>query len=149
MPDRPDLKWGLADLLIQSGKLDEAGEMIARLRGKDNMRTETLDYLEGRIRADQRQWAEAIRLLEKSRALMAGTPGLEPLTAQADLLLAECYERLDNPEQQLAASRGPSPSPRHGPRPSSSRPRPCWPRAEPTRRSRLIGWSSPRPPPRR
>jgi tetratricopeptide (TPR) repeat protein len=104
-PDRPELKWGLADLLIQAGKLDEAGEAIAGLRGKDKIRTEILDYLEGRIRAGKRQWAEAIRLLEKSRALMASRPGLAPLTAQADLLLAECYERIGNPEQQLAASR--------------------------------------------
>jgi len=105
VPDWADLQWGVADLLIQAGKLDEATEAITRLRGRKEMRPEMLDYLEGRVGASRGRWAEAIPLLEKARALLAGTPAFADLTIQADLLLARGYEWLGNPEQQLAACR--------------------------------------------
>ena len=73
-PDRADLQWGVAESLIQAGKLDEASEAITRLRGREDMRTEMLDYLEGRVSAGKGRWAEAMPLLEKARACWPARP---------------------------------------------------------------------------
>jgi tetratricopeptide (TPR) repeat protein len=103
VPDWADLQWGVADLLIQAGKLDEATEAIEQLRRQKAMRPEMLDYLDGRVAASRGRWAVAIPRLEKARALLAGNPAFADLTMQSDLLLARGYEWLATPEQQLAA----------------------------------------------
>ncbi|AGA29620.1 tetratricopeptide repeat protein [Singulisphaera acidiphila] len=105
LPGQVDLLWSLADLLIQTGKLDEAAGEIKTLRQKSEILTAPIDYLDGRLLIEKGRWPEAIRTLEKARALMAGTPTLNGLTKQADLLLAQGYEWLGLPEQRLAVSR--------------------------------------------
>ncbi|WP_406695911.1 tetratricopeptide repeat protein [Singulisphaera sp. Ch08] len=104
LPDQKNLQWNLADRLINAGK-PEAKTVIARLRKQAEIFQPAVDYLEARLLLNEGEWAEALRRLEKARALMANVPDLKSLTAQADLLLARCYEQLGNPEQQLAASR--------------------------------------------
>jgi tetratricopeptide (TPR) repeat protein len=106
LPDKHDLRWLLAELLIQTGDLEGARAEIARLRGKDNVFQPVVDHLEARLLLKEvGRRPEAVQRLEKARALMATVPGLADLTKQADLLLAESYERLGNPERQLAACR--------------------------------------------
>ncbi|SIO55099.1 Tetratricopeptide repeat-containing protein [Singulisphaera sp. GP187] len=105
LPDQVDLLWNLAESLIQAGQLDEAAVELKKLRQKNDILTAPIDYLDGRLLVAKGRWPEAIRILEKSRALMAGTPSLNSLTKQADLLLAQGYEWLGLPEQRLAACR--------------------------------------------
>lgn len=105
LPDQVDLLWSLTDLLIQAGKLDEAAVEIKKLRQKPDILTAPVDYLDGCLLIAQGRWPEAIRILEKSRALMVGSPALNGLTKQADLLLAQGYDWLGLPEQRLAVSR--------------------------------------------
>lgn len=105
IPKQVDLSWSLADLLIQTGKLEEAADEIKSLRQQSEILTAPVDYLEGSLLIAKGRWPEAIRILEKSRALMAGTPALNGLTKQADLLLARGYEWLGFPEERLAVIR--------------------------------------------
>src|SRR5206468_9717904 len=59
-----------------------------------------VDYLEARALMHQGRWFEAARTLERVR----GTANAATeLAVQVDLLLGDCYERLDEPAQQLAA----------------------------------------------
>jgi tetratricopeptide (TPR) repeat protein len=104
LPGQKSLQWNLADLLIHLGK-PEAKEVIARLRRQSDASQPEVEYLEARLLLTQGRRAEAVRRLEKVRALMANVVALKGLTIQADVLLAQCYERSGNPEQQLAVSR--------------------------------------------
>jgi tetratricopeptide (TPR) repeat protein len=110
LPEETLLQWSLADLLIQTGKKDEAGNLEADkvlnlLRKQENVFQPSVDFLEARLLVKKGQRAEGVELLEHARALMASVRSLADLTKQADLLLAENYEELGNPERQLAASR--------------------------------------------
>jgi tetratricopeptide (TPR) repeat protein len=99
IPADTDLLWALANLLIQQGK-EPAAEM-ARLAQRDVPAAE-LDFLKARLLANQRQWVQACRLLEKNQVELHRRPDLGK---QADLLLAQCYGRLGNIDQQYAAYR--------------------------------------------
>lgn len=104
LPDELNLQWNLADLLISTGS-SEAVEVVARLRQQTRSFQPIVDYLEARLLANQRKYAEALARLEKARARLANADDGKGLTIRADLLLAQCHERLGNPERQLAALR--------------------------------------------
>jgi tetratricopeptide (TPR) repeat protein len=100
-PESVDLQLSLADVLAADGNLKEAAAALARVR-QTKADPAVLDCIEARLRGRQDRWAEALHLLEKSRPRL---PASSPWPAQADLLLAQCYARLGDAEQQLAASR--------------------------------------------
>jgi tetratricopeptide (TPR) repeat protein len=102
LPDQPDLLWLLANLLLDSGKLDEAGQVIGRMR-KANGSPTGIDYLEARRLFADGRWAEAARLLESTRPVMERDGAAPGLLDQVDQYLATCYEQTDEPGQQLAA----------------------------------------------
>ncbi|AGA26775.1 tetratricopeptide repeat protein [Singulisphaera acidiphila] len=104
LPNQKNLQWNLADRLISTGR-PEAKAVIARLRKQADVFQPAVDYLEARLLMSEGQRAEAIGRLETARSLMANVLDLKGLTTQADVLLAQCYEQLGNPDQQLIASR--------------------------------------------
>ncbi len=97
--DRYELRWTLANLLIDAGELDEARTVTAKLQD-ENPSPGTMDFLQARVLVLKGQWFEASRLLEQVRPMFKA---LASLTLQVDLMLAACYERLEEPERQLAA----------------------------------------------
>ena len=85
--------------------------------------------------ADEK-YAAALTLLEKQRSELVRLP---QLARQADLYLGLCYERLGNPEQQLAAFKRAATG--DEPPPLSGRvwPPPFWPMVRLTRPLPSIG----------
>ncbi len=98
--NKSDLLHALADLLVQSGDLEEADKVIARLNKLPRFSKPLLNYLRARIFFQKGKWGEASKLLEDVRTKLAQQPGLE---VQSLLLLGQCYEQLGNPDQALLA----------------------------------------------
>jgi tetratricopeptide (TPR) repeat protein len=114
------LLWHRANLLLDD--LDRARanietpaptpEVVARLEadireGIDLVRKTTVvaapaaaEYLRGRLLMNERRWAEAATLFERAEKLLAPQPDL---SMQANLYLAQCYERLDEHKQMFEA----------------------------------------------
>jgi len=93
----PALEWTLANLLLDSGDLDEARRSIAKLEqaGYGEAR---LGYLRARVELVQRNWKETIRAFGAIRAGLVSWPDL---AKRADFWVAECYGRLGNPDMRL------------------------------------------------
>jgi tetratricopeptide (TPR) repeat protein len=96
---RIELLWMLGNVLIDAGQTTEAAAVIADLR-KTTATPATTDYLQARIHVLDGRWAEAVTLLERSRELLETSPDV---ARQADILMAQCYDKLNNPEARLAA----------------------------------------------
>jgi tetratricopeptide (TPR) repeat protein len=101
LPGRSELLGPLANLLLQTDRLDEARQAVADLR-RTGWSPPRVSYLEGRLLVKEGKWAEARRTLELIRPLLADST---ELTLQTDLLLGQCYEHLGDPERQLAVYR--------------------------------------------
>jgi tetratricopeptide (TPR) repeat protein len=99
LPDNSDLLRSLADLLIQSGELEEAEAVIVRLRDM-KYAPPLLDYLQARIHVRKGEWNKASVLLDRVRPQLTRLPALE---MQAWLLSGQCHEQLGNPDQALSA----------------------------------------------
>jgi tetratricopeptide (TPR) repeat protein len=105
LPGNGDVQGRLAELLIEAGRFDDAGEVIKELRKVRGAFQPAVDYLDARVHLGRGDRVEGLARLEKARALMAAVPEFRSTTAQADLLLAQIYGRLGNPNKQLAAYR--------------------------------------------
>jgi tetratricopeptide (TPR) repeat protein len=101
LPAQPNLLWMLSNLLIDTGDREKAERAIARL-AKTDTAPSGLAYLRARALLLQGRWSEAAGLLENTRPTMEHDRAAPGLLNQVDLYLAECYERLDQPEQRLA-----------------------------------------------
>jgi len=96
---RAELLWMLGNVLIDARDTAEAAAVIAQM-AKLNATPAWIDYLQARLHVLNDRHAEAVSLLERSREMLATSP---EVARRADLLLAQCYERLNSPEAQLAA----------------------------------------------
>jgi tetratricopeptide (TPR) repeat protein len=96
---RTDLLWSLANLLLDGKDLAEAQAAIDDLT-KANVAPAARDYLQSRVLMIQDRWAEAARLLERTRPLVEILPDL---TRRVDLYLGQSYEQLHEPSLQLTA----------------------------------------------
>jgi predicted Zn-dependent protease len=97
-----ELALWLADALILDNKIEGpecADEFIEVLRSRGLGET-YVRYLEGRIEVQRRNWELAAKKLEAAAAVLKADPRI---SAQIDLALAECYEKLGRPEQRLTA----------------------------------------------
>lgn len=94
-----ELLWMLANVLLDDGKTTEATAVIAEL-GKMRTLPATIDYLQARLHVLGERWSEAVKLLERSRGILDNSP---EVARQADLLLAQCYDKLNDPQSRLAA----------------------------------------------
>lgn len=106
IPEDPDLRLARADAFILIGRRAEASQEIARLR-KEGLPTPPLDLLAARMAIAAGLWREAADTLERLLpTLETVDPGArQELAIEANLRLAECYERLARPELRLAACR--------------------------------------------
>src|SRR5262249_39804984 len=101
LPGRSELLWPLADLLLQTGHLDEARKAVAELR-RSGWSPARVSHLEARLLVQEGKGAAARRVVEPIRQLLNDST---ELTLQTDLLLGQCYEHLGDPERQLAVYR--------------------------------------------
>ena len=90
-----DLRWSLANLLLDDSRLDAAPKVIQELRDVNPV---SANYLEARLQMQRGRWFESVRLFEKIRPALKSVP---ELAFQADLYLGSCYEQLDEPMLQL------------------------------------------------
>jgi tetratricopeptide (TPR) repeat protein len=101
-----DLLWTLGNLLIDTDHWQEAEEKAIVPLSKAGQSPATVSYLQARILVGKKEWAEAGRLLERTRLTLesAATPNKE-LLDRVDLFLAMCYEQQAEPTRQLDACR--------------------------------------------
>jgi Tfp pilus assembly protein PilF len=92
-----DLRWSLANLLLDDNRLDDAQNTIARLRDANPLAAE---YLEARAEMVRGRWFEAAKQFEKIRPALKS---VKELVFQLDLQLGTCYEQLGEPAMQLVA----------------------------------------------
>ncbi len=93
--------WSLTHLLIDGDEAEraEAAGLIARLR-KAAGPSPVADYLQARLLLAEHKPAEAVRLLERARPTLTGTPDV---AEQIDLALGRAYEALNDPARQAEA----------------------------------------------
>jgi tetratricopeptide (TPR) repeat protein len=101
-----ELRWTLANLLIDQDRADEARTELSRLE-KGGFGRAALDFLNARLLISEGKWAQGARLFERVRAALEAVPGLdrdgEVFLAQTNLLLGRCYEQLNDAARQMAA----------------------------------------------
>jgi cellulose synthase operon protein C len=95
-----DALWNVANLLIDAGKPEEARELIGTLNAGGP--SVAGDFLKARLDFVDGKFGPCVALLEDRRKQLAASP---ELARETDRLLGLCYERLGNPDQQLAAYR--------------------------------------------
>ncbi|HZT81556.1 MAG TPA: tetratricopeptide repeat protein, partial [Gemmataceae bacterium] len=103
---REEVRWTLANLLLDGGDADEAREEVARLE-RARYSAAGLEYLRARLLMHQGQWAPAARMLERARAAVEAAPAVsadgEVFLAQVNLHLGRCYKQLNEPARQVTA----------------------------------------------
>jgi predicted Zn-dependent protease len=92
-----DLRWSLANLLLDDNGVEEARKVIAQLREVNPVSAE---YLEARSEMSRGRWFEAAKQFERIRP---GLKSVKELAFQLDLYLGTCYEQLEEPAMQLTA----------------------------------------------
>jgi tetratricopeptide (TPR) repeat protein len=101
-----ELRWTLANMLLDQALADEAREEITRLE-KGGYSPAALDFLNARLLVGDGKWVQAARVFERSRAALEAVPSLdrdgETFLGQIDLFLGRCFEQLNDPGRQLAA----------------------------------------------
>jgi cellulose synthase operon protein C len=100
LPSDPEELWSLANLLIDIGGLEQASQVIARLPAM--ALGPQAESLQARVLMRKEEWGQASKMLEKALSRIMPTA---PLGKHIYLLLAECYQRLDSPDQRLDACR--------------------------------------------
>jgi len=98
LPKNPVEVWEVADLLLKAGALAEARVVIDELR---KMGTPGLvALLDARVLMHNEEWGEALKLLERARLSRQFSGNLDKY---GSLLIAECADRLLNPDLRLEA----------------------------------------------
>jgi tetratricopeptide (TPR) repeat protein len=98
-PSQAELLWTLGNVLIDGGEVAEARAVVAQMV-KARASNVAVDYLNARLYIHDANWAAAARLLDRTRLQLANQP---ELSSQVDLLLAQCFEQLDDPAARLSA----------------------------------------------
>ncbi len=109
-PEAADLRWMLAEYLLQAADFDGSGQADRRAQHSrvPPARAGLLDRLHRLPRDEARlvgreKWAEAAAALERVQPLLAARADSAALASRAQLMLAECYERLGDVTKQHAA----------------------------------------------
>ena len=90
-------KFGLLDILIKSGKFNEAKNYLEELK-KKNSPSFMMEFFDGQISLYKGDYRDAVAHLNKARLEMQNAPELR---AQTQVYLGICYERLEKYDLQL------------------------------------------------
>ena len=99
MPNATELFTPLGDLLVRQGELERVRDIVRKIETVTGFADQAA-YLRGRLLMEEGNWLEAIKILDVLRAEAVAKPGL---AAQANLLIAGCYERLGDRDAQIEA----------------------------------------------
>ena len=102
LPNKASLLLMLADVLLQQNKIDETDEIVSRIQELYGSTSPAVGLLESRLLIARQRWPQARQKLEQIRPLAAG---LTDLTRQIDLCLGQCYEQLQEFDEQLDINR--------------------------------------------
>jgi len=102
LPTKASLLLFLADTLLQQGKLEDTEVVVGQIEELFGSSPPSVGLLKSRVLVAQRRWPQARQLLEQIRPMATG---VDELTRQIDLLLGQCYENLDEYDEQLDVSR--------------------------------------------
>lgn len=104
LKDAPDdvlLRWVLANILVETGRVDDADLLLKEIHDLGN-RSQLMDMLAARIDEARGDWQEAI---EKCGKLSSDSLLRKVMPGEVELLRARCEEKLGHPERQLQAYR--------------------------------------------
>jgi tetratricopeptide (TPR) repeat protein len=101
-PEDIQTQWTYADLFIDAGEMVEAQKVVDRLNTMGTPAS-ALEFLQARLLAAAGKTGEAVAVLERCRAGGTVREGMAFLNRKMNLLLGSWYERLGNPDQELAA----------------------------------------------
>lgn len=101
-PTRASLLLMLADVLLQQGKLAEAGQAIDRTRELYGATSPAVGLLESRLLLADQRWTEAKAKLEQVRPMALGN---NEIVRQIDLYLGQCHAKLNEYDAQLEVNR--------------------------------------------
>ncbi|MFM7107815.1 MAG: tetratricopeptide repeat protein, partial [Planctomycetaceae bacterium] len=102
LPGKASLMMMLADTLLQLGKFDDADGILTQVQEFYGTANPAVGLMQSRVFIARRRWTDARRRLEEIRPLAVGIP---ELTRQIDLCLGQCYENLEEFDEQLDVSR--------------------------------------------
>lgn len=102
LPNKASLLLMLADVLLQQNKLDETDQVVARIKELYGSTSPAVGLLESRLLIARQRWPQARQKLEQIRPLAAG---LTDLSRQIDLCLGQCFEQLQEFDEQLDINR--------------------------------------------
>jgi tetratricopeptide (TPR) repeat protein len=100
--DQIIMRLTLGDLLIDHGEVERAVEVVTELRKDPRVAPAPLQYLQARLLMHNGEWVQAAHLLDEARSSLAAST---LLSINVNIYLGQCYERLGDPDQQLAACR--------------------------------------------
>lgn len=96
-----ELLWELAEGFIEIGDLTTASELAERFR-KMGWAPASVMFLDGAILLKKEDWLGASRILKEACEQLTRYPHIQK---KAHFALAQCYEKLGSPDQQLAECR--------------------------------------------
>ncbi len=102
VPGKASLMLMLADTLLQQGKLDETDDTVQQIEELYGTASPAVGLLQSRVLIARKRWPQARQKLEEIRPLAVG---LTEMTRQIDLCLGQCYENLEEFDEQLDVSR--------------------------------------------
>ena len=103
-PDAVQLRWTLADSLIDLNRPGEAVPAIDALR-KAKVRAALTDFLDARVLMNEEKWAEASRTFEKIRPSLKEIEGFQSQLQRLYRYCADCAEKLNDTEGSETAVR--------------------------------------------
>jgi tetratricopeptide (TPR) repeat protein len=95
---RQGLLLPLLNVLLQDRQVAEAEEVLNQFRKEGP--APLAEFFQARILVEKGQWSGALSILQRVRPQLARS---QELGVSTSLFLAECYEKLGDPEQQLTA----------------------------------------------
>ncbi len=99
--DHQQLLWSMANLLIDTGQIEEAEKIVGRLDSSGYPPT-LVGYLRARIAFTRGEWLAACQGFEQVRGNLSLMPDL---VKKVNLWLGKAYGKLGNTDQQIAAYR--------------------------------------------
>ncbi len=103
-PKNLELQWNLARLLIESDNVNEATEIITKLRN-EKYPLVFLDFLEARILFRRNEWLSVIQKIESRRGVTSPTPETAFLFKMSEYMLGVAYREINSTVPQIDSFR--------------------------------------------
>lgn len=99
--DREDLFFSMAEAYLRAGMIQEAETLVQEMRKKEYLPV-MVQLLEAEVLAGKGEWVKATRLFEDALPQITES---KALVRQCSQVLAQCYERIGDVDNRIAAYR--------------------------------------------